>query len=298
MDSPEVMAWDVWFRYEKDAPDVLRGMGFEAYAGELLCIVGGNGTGKTTALGVLSGIHRPYRGKTRVAGVDPARAGCAKVFEAGLTVLPQDPQTLFTRKTIAEDLLEAVTGEGRDEAVREVAEKVEIEDILSMHPYDVSGGEQQRAALARVLLTKPRILLMDEPTKGMDSFFKRKFADILRKLLADGMACVMVSHDIEFCAAYADRCALFFDGGVVTQGEPERFFSGNSFYTTAANRMSRGLLADVVTAEDVIEKCKERTSALTGDAAAKAEEPATAAAAAAPAEEPTAPEGQNSQNGR
>lgn len=130
-----------------------------------------------------------------------------------------------------------------------------LEELLDRHPYDLSGGEQQRAALAKVLLLDPEILLLDEPTKGLDAEFKQVFAEILQVLLRRGVAVLMVSHDIEFCARYAHRCALFFDGGIVTEGAPRDFFSGNSFYTTAANRMARQLLPRVVTAEDVIAAC-------------------------------------------
>ena len=107
--------------------------------------------------------------------------------------------------------------------------------------FDLSGGEVQRAALAKVLLNEPRLLLLDEPTKGLDAFFKEKLAALLRSLTARGTTVLMVSHDVEFCASYADRCALFFDGDAVTTNPPRRFFASNSFYTTAANRISRGL---------------------------------------------------------
>ena len=237
-------------------------MSLEVHAGDFFCIVGGNGTGKTTALGVFSGQLRAYRGKVRTLGLDPARCGAADLFSRGLVALPQDPQTLFLRNTIAEDLWDAVARRVKERGERErlvsrAAKQAEIEDILDQHPYDVSGGEQQRAALAKALLAEPRVLLLDEPTKGMDSFFKQKLAGILARLRADGLTVVMVSHDIEFCAAHASRCALFFDGGVVTEGEPRAFFAGNSFYTTAANRMSRGLLEEVVTADDVIAAISE-----------------------------------------
>ncbi len=268
-------AKDVWFRYEKQGADILRGMTLQIRGGEFFCIVGGNGTGKTTALGVLSGRLRAYRGKVRTFGRDPARCGAADLFSRGLVALPQDPQTLFLRSTIAEDLWDAAgrAAPHRDERERLVlraAEQAEIEDILDQHPYDVSGGEQQRAALAKALLADPRVLLLDEPTKGMDSFFKQKLADILDRLCDDGLTVVMVSHDIEFCAAYATRCALFFDGGIVSVDEPRRFFAGNSFYTTAANRMSRGLLDGVVTADDIVaavsELGSEQTAAIGGRA--------------------------------
>ena len=124
---------------------------------------------------------------------------------------------------------------------------------MNNHPYDLSGGEQQRVALAKVLLTEPKILLLDEPTKGMDSFFKETFASILNKLKNQGITILMVSHDIEFCAKYADRVSMFFDGQVLTTDTPQKFFGGNSFYTTAANRMSKHVFTNAVTAENVVE---------------------------------------------
>ena len=107
-----------------------------------------------------------------------------------------------------------------------------------------------------VLLSEPRLLLLDEPTKGLDAFFKDKLAALLRSLTARGTTVLMVSHDIEFCASYADRCALFFDGDVVTTNPPRQFFASNSFYTTAANRISRGFFENVVTVEEVEELCR------------------------------------------
>ncbi len=256
-EPPVITLKEVWFRYEKQGADILRGTSFTVHAGELFCIVGGNGTGKTTALGVLSGQLRAYRGKVRTLGLDPGKCNATELFSRGLVALPQDPQTLFLRNTIAEDLWDAAAFAAADHDERErlvlrAAGQAEIEDILDRHPYDVSGGEQQRAGLAKALLAEPRLLLLDEPTKGMDGFFKQKLADILSRLRDDGLTVVMVSHDIEFCAAHASRCALFFDGGVVTEGEPAEFFAGNSFYTTAASRMSRGLLEGVVKAEDIV----------------------------------------------
>jgi energy-coupling factor transport system ATP-binding protein len=247
----------VWFRYAREDSDVLRGMELAVYPGELLAVVGGNGTGKTTALGVLSGALKPYRGRIQVMGLDPTKAGVDTLSASGLVVLPQDPQTLFLHNTIIEDLADALpkntAKERRDERLAWAIEIAEIASVATHHPYDVSGGEQQRAALAMALLAEPKILFMDEPTKGMDAFYKSKFAKTLNKLREQGLTVVMVSHDVEFCAAYATRCALFFDGGIVTQGPPRRFFSGNSFYTTAANRMSRDFLPGVVTTENLIE---------------------------------------------
>ncbi|MBO4990837.1 MAG: ATP-binding cassette domain-containing protein [Firmicutes bacterium] len=246
--SEQVMirAEDLWFRYEKEAPDVVKGLSLQVKQGEFLALLGGNGTGKTTSLKLLAGLLRPYRGQVKVSGT--------------VGVLPQNPQTLFVKKTVREDLFEILRDrkmdrEEREKAVASVVQLCCLETLLDRHPYDLSGGEQQRMALAKVLLLQPQILLMDEPTKGLDAEFKQKFAQLLQVLLRSGVTVVMVSHDVEFCARYAHTCALFFDGTIVTQAEPRSFFSGNNFYTTSANRMGRTLLPKAVTPEDLIAAC-------------------------------------------
>ena len=261
--EPTVKLDEVWFRYEKDAPDVVKGLSLRAYAGEFLAILGGNGTGKTTTLSLIAGLNKPYRGKVYINGEDIAKK--SDLYKNGLGVLPQNPQSLFVKKTVREDLYEILKGSqlSKEEQAKEVAsvsELCRLKYLLDRHPYDLSGGEQQRAALAKVLLMKPKILLLDEPTKGLDSEFKPIFAEIMADLLSCGVTVIMVSHDIEFCACYAHRCVMFFDGGAVTQAPPREFFSGNSFYTTAANRMARHLLPEAVTAEDVITACGGKPS--------------------------------------
>lgn len=225
---------NVWFRYGRDLPDVLKNLNLEVKKGEFYAIVGGNGTGKTTALSVLGGYLKPYRGK--VAALPE------------VAMLPQNPQTLFVKKTVMLDLLEMA----EEEKVNGITRLCEIDTLLGRHPYDLSGGEQQRAALAKVLLTSPKLLLLDEPTKGLDAHFKITLAGIIRKLKESGITIVMVSHDIEFCAAYADRCGMFFDGCIVSEDTPKSFFAGKSFYTTAANRMARGVIDRAVLADDII----------------------------------------------
>ncbi|MCL2839001.1 MAG: ATP-binding cassette domain-containing protein [Oscillospiraceae bacterium] len=241
--KPAITIDDIYFKYEKNLPDVVKGLSLTANYGKITAILGGNGTGKTTTLSLIGGLHKPYRGKIHTA---------AQVY-----TLPQNPQSLFVAKTVREDLLEILSEQKfpKDEKMQRLAAMVKLcrlDGLLDRHPYDLSGGEQQRAALAKVLLLQPKILLLDEPTKGLDAEFKQIFAAILRKLTTAGVAVIMVSHDVEFCAEYADRCALFFDGNIVTENTPREFFGGNSFYTTAANRMARSVLPDAVTANDII----------------------------------------------
>ncbi|WP_302233665.1 ABC transporter ATP-binding protein [uncultured Adlercreutzia sp.] len=252
---------DVWFRYERDGADVLRGTTLAVPEGSLFAVVGGNGTGKSTMLRAICGVARPYRGKITVLGRRLKEWKKAELFRGGVALLPQDPLNLMVKKTVRGDLEEMLDGRGltaeqRVAAVREVAVLTDIVPLLDAHPFDLSGGEVQRAALAKVLLSEPRLLLLDEPTKGLDAFFKDKLARLLRSLTARGTTVLMVSHDVEFCASYADWCALFFDGNVVTTNPPRQFFASNSFYTTAANRISRGFFENVVTVEEVVELCR------------------------------------------
>lgn len=254
VNNPALVLKELWFRYEKDSPDILRGVSAEIPSGSLYAILGGNGAGKSTTLKAISGICRPYRGKVTLFGKPVDKYKSSELFHGCLAMLPQDPKSLFVKKTVREDLSEMT----RDKSsIERIAALCQITELLDSHPYDLSGGEQQRAALAKVLLTEPKMLLLDEPTKGIDSFFKETFAGILSDLKKQGITIVMVSHDVEFCARYADVVSMFFDGQVLTTDTPRRFFGSNSFYTTAAHRMSRHIFHMAVTVDDVIALCRE-----------------------------------------
>ena len=262
-EHPVLSLKEVWFRYDRDLPDVLRGASLDVAPGSILAIMGGNGAGKSTLLRVACGISKPYRGTVRVFGRKLKDWKAGSLFDGCLALLPQDPQNLFVKKTVREDLAEMLASSRLPEAdralrIEHVIDVTDIESLLDKHPFDLSGGEQQRAALAKVLLTDPKILLLDEPTKGIDAFFKRQLASVLDDLKRDGVAIVMVSHDIEFCARHADAVAMMFDGEIVAQSTPRTFFSSNSFYTTAANRMSRHVFPRAITDEDVIGQCMLR----------------------------------------
>lgn len=250
IENPALSLKELWFRYEKDTPDILRGVSLEIPVGSISAIVGGNGAGKSTTLKAICGICKPYRGKIKVFGKPVNKFKSGELFKNCVSMLPQDPKSLFVKSKVSDELAEMTKDKNK---INEVTETCQITDLMNNHPYDLSGGEQQRVALAKVLLTEPKILLLDEPTKGMDSFFKETFATILNKLKSQGITILMVSHDVEFCAKYADRVSMFFDGQVLTTDTPQNFFGGNSFYTTAANRMSKHIFKNAVTAENVVE---------------------------------------------
>lgn len=234
---------DVWFRYEKNSDDILKGLSFKVHENEFYAIVGGNGVGKSTALSVISKINKPYRGKVFIND------------DTKVAVMPQNPQSLFLKKSVLEELYDAVFDvekEKRKNEIEYVMKLCELDNLLENHPYDLSGGEQQRVALAKMLLRKPDLLVLDEPTKGLDACFKRKLATILKSLQKNGMTVLMVTHDIEFCAEYADICAMFFDGKIVSEAPPRKFFAENNFYTTSAKRMADGIIENAVLDKDVI----------------------------------------------
>ena len=249
-EKPALEAKELWFRYERESPDVLRGVSLRVYPGTLHAIVGGNGAGKSTALKAFAGLIKPYRGKVAVLGKPLDKYKPGELYKGGIAMLPQDPRGLFSYTTLEQELEEMTPDRER---IAEAARLCQVEELLKSHPQDLSGGEQQRAALAKVLLTEPKVLLLDEPTKGIDSFFKERLAGILRELRDRGIAITLVSHDVEFCARYADFVSMFFDGQILTTDSPRQFFGGNSFYTTAANRMSRHVFSMAVTGEDVVE---------------------------------------------
>ncbi|MGI6767071.1 MAG: ABC transporter ATP-binding protein [Lentihominibacter sp.] len=255
---PAIMVKEAWFRYSKDEHDILRGVNFGIPKGKISALLGGNGTGKSTTLKAICNICKPYRGQILINGKRVEKYRGDELFVNNLAMLPQDPQSLFVKKNVREDLFEMLSSsdKGNEAFIDEIAALCDISHLMSGHPYDLSGGEQQRVALAKVLLTRPKILLLDEPTKGIDNFFKLRFAKILQDLKERSVTILMVSHDVEFCARYADFVSMFFDGSVVTTNTPEKFFSKNSFYTTAANRMSRHVFEDAITNEDVIELCR------------------------------------------
>jgi energy-coupling factor transport system ATP-binding protein len=228
-----------WMRYERDLADVLKGLSLTVRKGEILALVGGNGAGKSTLMKLMAGGAKPYRGKV-------VRSG------GPVSMMTQNPQLLFTEDTLEADLRMIATNE---EELGRVTALLQLAPLLTSHPFDLSGGEQQRAALAKVLLSGADVILLDEPTKGLDEGFKEIIGNALRSFVKDGGTVVVTTHDVDFCARTADRCAMLFNGQITGEGTANTFFHGNEFYTTAANRMSRGIL-DALFAEEIVEKIK------------------------------------------
>lgn len=252
-DESIVSVKDVCFRYEKDSPDVLKNFTVDIPKGTVYTIAGGNAAGKTTALKAIAGLVKPYHGRIIINGKKLQKYKANELYKGVISMLPQDPRLLFVRKTVELDLEEMLNGQKEEKGrMDEVIDICGIRDILDRHPYDISGGQIQMAALAKVLLNNPQILLLDEPSKGIDAFYKKRLGNVLRDLTEKGITVIMVTHDIEFAARYSDITAMFFDGRIVSTGTPHGLFENNRFYTTAAGKISRGILKHAVLTEEII----------------------------------------------
>ena len=253
---------DVYFQYNKISEPTIRDLSFKVYKGEIYSILGGNGTGKSTTLSLVARQRKPQRGKIFINNIEMKKYNNKSLYENNLALLPQNPQSLFVFETVKEDLEEVLILKNKDrkyidKEVKRVSKLLDIEHLLEHHPYDLSGGELQRAGMAKVMLLNPKIILLDEPTKGLDAYCKEEIGKMLMKLRDMGVAIVVVSHDIEFSARYSDRCAMFFDGSIVSEGTPKEFFLGNNFYTTVSNRIARNIFEDTLIYEDVVSLCKK-----------------------------------------
>lgn len=264
-----IQCTELCYHYPQADVDVVDHLSLFVEEGAIFALMGGNGSGKTTTLHLLGGLLKPQKGTIEFFGRSLTKYKEKELRNGILGVLPQDPTTLFVRKTVEEDLYEVLEdqkeqnqiktffGETKQEIWQNVIALLGIEDLLKKHPYDLSGGEQQKAALAKVLLRQPAILLLDEPTKGLDAGSKKRLGELLVGLSQKKVTILMVSHDIEFCAKYATKTGLFFDGNIASMQDTKEFFVENHFYTTAANRMCRNYFPDVVTVQDAIRVCTD-----------------------------------------
>lgn len=234
---------NLWQRYEKNSPDILKGGDLGIRKGECYGLLGSNGGGKSTLLRVICGLCKPYMGTVSLFGKKQKAYKNGSLFRGMLAFLPQEPVTMFVKESVREDLLQS----GDKVTVENVSQRMGIEHLLDRHPWDLSGGEIQKCAFAKILLADPKIIVLDECTKGMDSFAKKALGDILLDLKDEGRTILLVTHDLEFAAQYCDRCGLLFDGKIVAEDNAVEFFSHNRFYTTTAARLTRGFFSGAVT---------------------------------------------------
>ena len=253
-------ARDLWFRYGRNEPDVVRNLSCTLSAGEIVSIVGPNGAGKTTLLKLLAGILRPVAGTLRYEG----KKRLPKAGRNAIAYLPQDPALLFAFDTVREELGETAPKDPEGAAATErLVNRLSLGGLLDSHPYDLSGGEQTRLAIAKLLLLSPRVLLLDEPTAGLDPVAKRELSVLLRELAGEGCGMIVATHDLDFAAEISDRAAAFFNATLTTPASARGFFSGNRFYTTETVRLTRDLLDGCLTPDEAVEALRKKEGGAT-----------------------------------
>ncbi|WP_410983108.1 ABC transporter ATP-binding protein [Bacillus cereus] len=252
-----LQAKHISFQYEKNSPFILQDLTLAIEQGKWTALVGKNGTGKSTLLTILAGLNKARRGKVRWNGTEIHKINSKERFKK-IGFVSQHPYYHFTFETVWDEVFERANELYSDrgkEIAEEMLQRFWLDSVRDRHPHDCSGGEQQLIALCTALLSKPKLLLLDEPTKGLDPEKKERLGELFQALQKEGTTIVMATHDIEFAAKYVDHCMMLFDGKVMMDDAPKKFFSDNFFYTTSINRFIRKQLPYALTWEDVYKAC-------------------------------------------
>lgn len=223
--------------------EILKGLDLEIYNHDILAIVGSNGSGKSTLLKNICGLLKKDRGKITIQGTDINHI--KNLFQGYFACLPQDPTTLFLKETVKEEL------NYEDEKIQMWIHDLGLDKLYEQHPYDLSGGQMQLVALIKVLSSHPQFLLLDEPTKGLDIYYKNQIGNLLKKINNE-TTIIIVSHDLEFCAKYASRVGMMFEGRIEAIESTKTFFTSNLFYTTMLAKLTRGIIDDAYVLDDLI----------------------------------------------
>lgn len=239
------------FSYTRNNKAVLNNLSLTVQEGDWLAILGSNGSGKSTLLKIMAGLLSPQHGKIKIKGKK-----VKKINSAEIGYLPQNPKLYFLHESLMDEYKAIGNQHGKTEQeVLTLVKNFHLEELLHRHPYDLSGGELQRAALVGILIKRPTLLLLDEPTKGIDPGFKDDLARHIQKVKELGVTIVMVTHDIEFAAKHVTTCSMLFEGNIIVTEHPNVFFQENNYYTTMVNRITKD--SHVPTAITV-EEAKER----------------------------------------
>ena len=251
--EPVIEIKDLYCKFERNSDDILKGSSLTLYRSEVYTLFGGNGAGKTTLLKAVSGLIKPYSGSIKILGKNIKKYKNNELYNTVLTALPQNVSYAFEQDKFIDEFNNI---EQAQELLRSfIQAKLITKDMLERNPLDFSGGEKQKAAICIALCGSPKILLLDEPTKGLDGKAKNDLAKMIRNISDNGITVFIVTHDTDFSSACADRCGLLFNGKIVSSQDMHTFFSENDYYTTAAAKLANGIADGCVTIDELIEFC-------------------------------------------
>jgi energy-coupling factor transport system ATP-binding protein len=254
--NPVLQTRNLGFAYGKNGL-CIKGINLELFSHEITVILGENGAGKSTLLKNLNGLLKPQQGNIYLKNNDIT--GCrAEQLALHIGYLSQNPNDYLFNDTVAEEVNFnlKVRGNENKTAVEKVLNLLQISHLKSINPRDLSGGERQRVALGTVLVTEPAVLLLDEPTRGLDVKLKYQLVQLLKALQEEGKSIVVVTHDVEFAAEVAQRVVIMSDGGIVADGNKTEILSNSLYYAPQVNRLFRGISSKVMTVNEAISKLR------------------------------------------
>ena len=251
---PVVEVKNLWFTYP-NGREVLRGINLTVCAGEFATVLGGNASGKTTLLKNLAGLLKPGRGKIMVCGKEPGRTPPQELARI-IGYLSQNPNDYLFQDTVEEELKFTLDNLGLADGgnAAKLLDRLDLGRCRTTNPRDLSSGERQRVALASVLVAGPKLLVLDEPTRGIDYRLKAELGNVLQKLAEEGVTIILVTHDVEFAAEYADRTVMLFDGQIACDGPKHAVLGSSMFYSPQIGRLFKGYDDSVLTLREAVQK--------------------------------------------
>ena len=254
---PVIEVENLWFSYPESG-EVLHGVNLKVNSGEFVALMGENAAGKTTLLKHLVGLLKPDRGRVLVLGQDTRRTN-PQALACSVGYLSQNPNDYLFQPTVADELQFTLTNLGLpgSGSIDRTLEKLALESFRAINPRDLSSGERQRVALASVMVAGPKLLVLDEPTRGLDYALKERLGKLLQGIAGEGTTVLVVTHDVEFAAEYASRTVLLFDGRLAADGPKHQMLGGSMFYAPQISRLFRQIDDSVLTFREGLSKLRQ-----------------------------------------
>lgn len=241
--------------YINDSKNILKNINFTVNKGDFISIMGANGAGKSTFLKSIMGLI-DYEGIMELYNQN-AKDMDLRSIAKHIGYVSQNPNDYLSKDTVYEEIKFTMDNYGiyDEKVIEEVLKELEIYDLKDKNPRDLSGGQRQRVAIASILVLKPEMILLDEPTRGLERELKLKLGKVLKRLNEEGTTIILVTHDTDFASSFCSRYILMFNGSIAADGGKKEVLSDGIFYTTSINKLLRDKNSDVFTLEEALRMC-------------------------------------------